>query len=80
VSDIIDLNAEREKRDGPDKELVTMIDGEKWFIYVADYVGPDGKEYSFRFWARSPEDALTRLHCIKDTGTFSGQLYCEIAE
>lgn len=77
--DVIDLNTEREKRDGPDKEFVQVIDGVKWFMFAASYTTGDGS-FSIRFWAKDFDDANSRVAAMRELLKLDGQLYSEIEE
>ena len=72
--DVIDLNAEREKRDGPDPQFVIEQDGGKWYNYCASY--RDGNsEFSIAFWATDMDDARRRVALIRQNLKLDGQLY-----
>lgn len=78
MTDITDLNGERDKRHGPDQEHVAVIvkDGraEKWFEFTCAFAC-DGAEYSFTIWALDFADADRRLDALKASAKVDGQLY-----
>lgn len=75
MTDIIDLNAERDKRDGPDPEFVSVDEfGRKLFTYMLEY-SFEGKHFSTTIIAYSMEDAAGRVEAMKHSLVLKGQLY-----
>lgn len=74
---VIDLCRERTKREAPDPEFVTMVDGVEWFAFSASYEDGD-TAYSFSFWARDHEDAERRVALMRDGLKIDGQLFAVI--
>ncbi|MBA1159359.1 hypothetical protein [Microvirga mediterraneensis] len=78
MDDIIDLNAERNKREQPDPEFSLKDDyGRPMFIFGIEY-SMDGKQWSTRIIAYSWEDAEARLAAIKESGRVYGQIMGEV--
>lgn len=77
MADIIDLSAERDRRDGPDRGL-TYIDprGRKWMTFVVRYKRA-GKEFSFHLMALSWKDAERHVEAIRRSGSVDGVVYAE---
>ena len=75
---IIDISAERDKRNGPDAEFVRSDDyGRKMFSFSVEYkMGDDG--WGFTIWAYSMEDAQARVDAIRASGVLLGQVYSEM--
>lgn len=77
---IVNLAAERMKRD-TNPQFVTQDDkGRDWFVFSASYVDDEGREFSFRFWAQDMDDGYARLAAIKKTARMNGRLMDEIAD
>jgi len=77
TADIIDISAEREKKNGPDiKHVYIDASGVKWFEYACEF-NFGNKEYAFNLWATSIDDCEERLDAIKKSGAVSGQILCE---
>ncbi len=75
---IIDLAAEREKRDCPDPEFVTTDEaGRKMFAFRAEY-RIDGSTFGIHFFAYDFGDAARRISAMRETLSLSGQIYCEV--
>jgi hypothetical protein len=76
VSDnIVDLNAERNKREGPDGEFVRQDDfGRSLYAFLLSYE-MDNSSWSTQVWAYSFEDAEARVAAMRDTLAVRGQLY-----
>ena len=75
---IIDLNAEREKRDGPDPQFVTTDEaGRKMFAFRAEY-RIDGSTFGIHFFAYDFGDAERRISAMRETLSLCGQIYCEL--
>ena len=75
MSDIVDLNAERAKREAPDAEFVRHDDfGRPMYCFIAHYQ-MNGSTWSFQLWAYSAEDAEARLDGIRLHGEISGQIF-----
>lgn len=76
MTDILNLDAEREKRDGPDAENVFLdpMTGEKWYRFTASYE-IDDDEFSIDFWALDQADAERRLAVMNGGLTYTGQMW-----
>ena len=75
---IIDLSAERDKRDGPDPEFVTTDEfGRKMFAFRAEYQ-IDGSTFGIHFFAYDFGDAERRLSAMRSGLELRGQVYCEV--
>lgn len=78
MTDIIDLTAERDKRDGPDPEFVSVDEyGRKLFTYMLDYDLGD-EQYSTQLVAYSMEDAQKHVDAMRKSLCLAGQLYSVI--
>lgn len=73
MGDIVNLSDERDKREAPDDEHVTLVDGQNWYRFGATYKA-DGKEFSITFWAKDMQDASLKVEAIKETLTLMGQI------
>jgi hypothetical protein len=76
--DVIDLNAEREKRDGPDPEFIRRDDfGRPMYLFGLDYAF-HGKEWMIELWAYSFEDAEARVEAMRSSLRVMAQKYAEV--
>ena len=76
--DIIDLNAERNKREQPDSEFVRHDDfGRPVYLFLLNYQ-MDGASWSADIWAYDMEDAQRRVDAIAKTVTVLGQAYTAV--
>lgn len=79
MSNIVDLQAERDKRDPPAASTVTTdTEGRAMFKYSISY-RVDGREFSTSFFAYDLDDAYHRCNCMVATLQLDGQLYEENA-
>lgn len=75
MSDVIDLGAFRDRRDGPDPDLVATDEyGRKLFTYLLSY-DFDGGQYSTQVWAYSMEDAAARVEAMRASLRLDGQAF-----
>ncbi len=75
---IIDLTAEREKRNGPDTQFVTTDQfGRKMFAFHAEY-RMDEAVFAIQFFAYDFGDAEWRLSAMRSGLELRGQVYCEV--
>lgn len=75
---IIDLNAERDKRGGPDPQFVTTDEaGRKMFAFRAEY-RIDGSTFGIHFFAYDFGDAERRISAMRASLDLLGQVYCEM--
>lgn len=76
--DVIDLNAEREKRDGPDADC-TKTDqwGRRMYLYALEYSFADAR-WATDIWAYSVEDAEERVAAMRESLVVLGQTYAVI--
>jgi hypothetical protein len=72
--DVIDLQAERERRDGPDPEHVVTEGGGKWYKFALSYKDDD-KQYGLHIWATDFADAERRVRLMRDGLKLDGQVY-----
>lgn len=78
MSDIIDLNAERNRRAEPDPEFVSQDEyGRKLYTFGVDY-DHDGSSYTFHLVAYSWEDAEAKVAGIRASAKVYGQIYSHI--
>lgn len=77
MTNVIDLNAERERRDGPDAGCIAHDqDGRKMFKFSIGFRVGDS-EFTFSIFAYDWPDAERRLQFIRETGEVTGQIYSE---
>lgn len=80
MSDVIDLSAEREKRDAPDAEFVRRDDfGRPLYLFGLEYEF-GGKQWACDLWAYSWEDAEGRVAGMRQSLAVSGQIHARIPE
>lgn len=73
--DVIDLNAERSKREQPDPQFVRQDDfGRPLYEFLLSY-RMDEKSWSITVWAYSFEDAGNRVAAMRESLKLDGQLY-----
>lgn len=79
MPDLIDLAAERNKRDAPDPQFVRTDDcGRPMYCYSVRYA-MDGKQWGgVKIWAYDFDEALRRMEAIRATGKIDGQLMAEV--
>lgn len=78
MTDIIDLTAERNRRDRPDAEHVRKDEyGRELYEFLMDYQMGDGT-YSFSVFAYDWEDAERRARAISQGVVVVGQLHCMV--
>jgi len=76
---IIDLNAERDKRNAPDPQhILTDQFGIPMFEYLCDYRMNDSS-WSLRLWAYSIEDAEAGIEAIRGSLGYLGQVYTVVS-
>lgn len=74
MTTILDLSAERAKRNAPDADCVkTDSDGRPLGLFALDYV-MDGKTWSVDLWAYSFADAEARCAAMRESAAIGGQL------
>lgn len=75
---VIDLQEERNRRDGPDAERIRIDEeGRKLYTFLADYK-MDGSTYTASIWAYDWEDAERRLTAIRFSGHIVGMLHAVV--
>jgi hypothetical protein len=78
MSDIIDLNAERSKRDQPDPEFVRKDDfGRPLYTFLLSYEMA-GSQWCAEIWAYSFEDAEARVQAMRESLKVDGQAYSTV--
>jgi hypothetical protein len=78
MSDIIDLNAERSKRDQPDPEFVRKDDfGRPLYTFLLSYE-MGGSQWCAEIWAYSFEDAEARVAAMRESLKVDGQAYSTV--
>lgn len=80
MPDLIDLAAERNKRDAPDPQFVRTDDfGRPMYAYSVRYATMDGKQWGgVTIWAYDFAEALRRMEAIRASGKVDGQLMAEV--
>ena len=80
MTEPIDLNAERERRQQPDAEFRMVDDfGRPMFQFLLDYKY-DNASWSLHLWAYSEEDAKGRVAAMRDGLTYMGQIYTVVSQ
>lgn len=75
MADVIDLTAERNRRDGPDADHIRQDEyGRPLYEFVFDYRMDDGT-YTFSLFAYDWEDAERRAKAISQGVVLVGQLH-----
>ncbi|NTG61831.1 hypothetical protein G6L45_16245 [Agrobacterium rhizogenes] len=75
---VIDLSAERDKRNCPDPQFVTTDEfGRKMFAFHAEY-RMDEAVFAIQFFAYDFGDAERRLSEMRSGLELRGQVYCEV--
>lgn len=75
MSDVIDLTAERQRREAPDTRFVTKDRwGRPMFAFACSF-DHAGSELTVRIWAYDHADAEARVASLRDTLRVDGQLY-----
>ena len=73
--DVIDLNAERNRRAQPDPEFVKRDDfGREMYLFALGYEF-DGKSWGIDLWAYSAEDAEARVAAMRGSLAVHGQIF-----
>jgi hypothetical protein len=74
MSDIVDLNAMRAARDGPDPEFMRKDDfGRPMYVFAVEYQMGNG-EWMTQLWAYDLEDARRRCAAIRESGAVQYQI------
>jgi hypothetical protein len=74
MSDVIDLAAERNRREGPDPEHIRP-DGEGGILYAFCFsYRMNGSQYTFNLFAYDFEDAERRAKAMRNSVQVDGQL------
>lgn len=75
MTDIINLTAERDKRDSPDADCITHDEyGRPLYTFSAEYQRGD-RTFAFDFVAYSMEDAQEAVAAMNTGVTLAGQVY-----
>lgn len=75
MPDMIDFNAERDKRFGPDPEFVKRDDfGRKMFLFALEYE-MGGDSWGAEVWAYDHEDAQRRVEAMRASLKVLGMMY-----
>ncbi len=75
MADVVNLSAERDRRDGPDAEHRTTDQwGRPMFDFMVDFEF-NGSKWTVHLWAYDFEDAQARVHALRSTATQEGQVY-----
>ncbi|TBC12711.1 hypothetical protein [Rhizobium ruizarguesonis] len=78
MPDIIDFQTERERRNGPDEQFMTVDqDGRPMFAFFAEYQ-IDGGTFGINFFAYDFADAELRVSSMRASLTVAGQIYAEV--
>jgi hypothetical protein len=74
MTEIVDLNAEREKRDRPDPQFVKKDDfGREMYLFALEYE-MDGKTWGIEVWAYAASDAEFRVEAMRESLVLRGQI------
>lgn len=75
MTDVIDLNGERNKRAQPDAEFICQdAFGRPMYTFSATYEH-SGKQWALDFWAYDAADAEAKVHAIKESLELFGQAF-----
>jgi len=75
MTDLIDLNDERARRDAPDRDCIRHDEyGRPLYLFTASYMRGDA-EYSLEFWAYNFDDAQATVDGMNSGITLDGQRY-----
>jgi hypothetical protein len=76
MTDIVDLNAERNKREQPDPEFIRKDEyGRPLYCFIGSYEH-DGKRFGgVEVWAYDAEEAQARFVSMRETAEYDGQLF-----
>jgi hypothetical protein len=78
MTEIVDLNAERNRRAQPDPEFVKQDDyGRPLYTYLLSY-DMDGSSWSTQIVAYDEADAEARVAAMRETLRMDGQLFAAI--
>lgn len=78
MPDVIDLSAERHRRNGPDAQFVTTDeDGRQMFAFCFEYQMGGGTVILSAF-AYDFDDAERRCAAIRESLVVAGQIYAEV--
>ncbi|MBY3162107.1 hypothetical protein HFO65_15845 [Rhizobium laguerreae] len=76
--DVISLDAERDRRNGPDEQFVTVDPaGRRMFAFCLDYQ-MGGLFWTATIWAYDFEDAELRADAMRENLKVAGQIYAEV--
>lgn len=75
MTDIVDLNAERNKREQPDDECIRKDEyGRPLYMFLIEWVR-DGKQYGHHIWAYDQTDADAHIAAMRESLAYTGQAY-----
>lgn len=78
TSGVVDLDAERAKREQPDPEFVKQDDfGRPMYLFGLDYK-MDGKSWGTQLWAYDFADAEARAAAMRESLAVYGQIMSEV--
>lgn len=78
MPDVIDLSAERDRRNGPDEQFVCFDPaGRKMFSFLAEYA-IEGGTFAINFFAYDFADAEQRVAEMRSSLVLAGQIYAEV--
>lgn len=80
MTDVVDLEAERLKRDRPNKEFIAEdLFGRTMYAFLAEYKY-DGQWHGISFFAYDADDAESRVKAMMASGgvELRGQMYREV--
>lgn len=79
MTDIADLNAERNKRARPDPEYIRKDDyGREMFCFLLSYE-MNGGHWSAEVWAYDEEEAQRRVAAMRESLTYDGQIFTAVS-
>lgn len=83
MSGVVDLSAERDRREGPDPGLVRQGEDGPLYLFTADFRRtddrrPEGRRPSIRFWARDFEEAQAIIDAMRESLELAGQVHAEV--
>lgn len=78
MMDVINLDAERNRRQQPDEQFRKTDDfGRPMFCFLLSYDYQDGS-FSTEVWAYSEEDAQARVEAMRASLRYDGKLFSQV--
>lgn len=75
MTDIVDLHAERNKREAPDTDCQQKDEFGRPLYLFAFHWFRDGHQYGNTLWAYSAEDAQAHIEAMRGSLAYDGQIF-----